>query len=311
MNPITPPAYLAPAFFVICACTRCFLETQVVAKLPYFSYYTCLHHLFWYLSTILAAMGVLHLILNLSFSTLNRLFYSGVLLFIPVFHSMLTQTPLHLEYLKPDVLLIIRTSATACLFHPTNSPQFWEILAVDMGIMGFSLFYSQSWKQSFLSLLAVHVTLTLFGVQWFYSKKGSPGAIGLVTHLPGPIYLALIWTAVTTALVEVISFRNHWLDARTQLVPAWAVGSLAWATAFLALKTISGNAAVLDALLVTLPVYTLSFLGFLTFKFKKNIWKKPGCQARGALLTGQLLSALPILLNTQHLLAGKPVIVPF
>jgi hypothetical protein len=309
MSASTLLRYGALPFFICMAGLRCYLETGVFGAAEHFSYYVFFHHVLWYLSAMLGGMLVLGAILKLSFEKLNLLFYSAVIFMVPILYAYMTGEKLRLVYLKPDVAVILKAALSACLFHPSNKAQFIEILIIDAGVLGFGFFHTRSWKRSILAVLAVHGVLTGFGIQWFYSKPGSPGLIKVATRLSNHVWLALVWLLAATFLAQVFLFKSL-MVRKPGMVFAWiATGLVFWAAASYCLGMYAKGSGSFDIPALMLPAYTL---GVFTGPCLSGKPQGPAVKAvLGASLLVQLLVVMPVLLNVNPALTSKPIVVPF
>lgn len=309
MKPVNILRYFAPLFFIMIAGIRCYLETTLFSQVNEFSYYTLLHHVLWYIATMLGIMLTLHFLLKISFKSLNWLFYSAILFFIPIIYASLTGENLQLEYLAPDLLNILKSSLSACLLNPANKAQFLEIVLIDSGILIGTFLKTKNLQKAIITTLAVHFVLTLFGIKWFYSKTGSPGIIYIATNLSNHVWLSLIWLICSTFLVQIILFRT--VIDKKNMVKGIITGLLVWAVIFVSLKICHGKITAFDAAAVTLPGYTTGFICFLYYKLKGMKIHSSLYIILFAILVFQLMAVLPIFFNIQQSLINKPVTIPF
>ena len=242
---------------------------------------------------MLGALLTLHFCLKISFKSLNWLFYSAILFFIPIIYASLTGENLQLEYLAPDLLNILKSTLSACLLNPANKAQFLEIILIDSGILILSIFKTKSLKKAIITTVTVHLVLTLFGIEWFYSKTGSPGIIHIATNLSNQIWISMVWLICSTFLIQIILFRT--VIDKNNMVKGIMSGLLTWVITFILLKIFHWEITVFDAAAVTLPVYTTGLICFLYYKLK-------GIKIHSSLyivligtLVFQLMAVLPIL----------------
>lgn len=302
--------YTAPVFFMIMAGLRCYLETSVFGTGDYFSYYVFFHHVLWYLSAMLCSILVLNLILKIPFEKLNILFYSGIILMIPVIHSAVTGELLHLTYLKPNIITIFKSTLSACLLHPSNKAQFIEIILIDVGIFAFSYFHGRTIKKSFFATLAVHCILTCFGIQWFYSGQRITGLFKISTNLPPHVWLSFIWLATSTFLVQIILFKDLQLEELRSILTGIISGLFFGFTTLFCFNIYTGLTFNFNTIIMMLPIYSIGFLIFLAFHPSKKVFHLIKTVFIVSLLI-QLMVVLPILLNLNQSLLLKPAVVPF
>ena len=86
--------------FIFFSVFRCYVETGLLAKHSFFSYYVALHHTLWNASTILVIILLMHLILKVPIVRLIWVMYGITLMAIPLLYAMVTQEHLQLEYLE-------------------------------------------------------------------------------------------------------------------------------------------------------------------------------------------------------------------
>ncbi|MBU0992867.1 MAG: hypothetical protein KJ737_10280 [Proteobacteria bacterium] len=266
----------APLFYLISVSLRCFLETRILSTQDDFGYYTLLHHVLWYLTSILAVMLFLSVYLKLSPRKLLWLFYGGVIVFIPVIHAALSQEPMDLEYFTGSVKEVISFSLTAAWGFTRNRPQFFAIIVLDIGIFLTGYYYSRKWHKALMTVIGTHCILTIIGTKWF-GKYDVPETVVLInTHLPGHVFMALIWLQSVTLLTLILLYREHSkFFSRKKILLSILKGITVWGivSALLYLTGLFYSVfEVVTATCATLPIFIIGESSFKYRMFKENPW---------------------------------------
>ena len=302
--------YFAPAFFIICAGLRCYLETGVFGKVDFFTYYTLLHHVLWYMSAMLAALLTLHLILSIELRRLIWLFYGAVVFFVPILYALFTGGSLELKYLDPEPLAILKDSLSACFLHPKNKPQFLEIILIDSGVLVYCFFLTRSIKKAIFATLTLHAVLTLFGIRWFYSKEGSPGVIAVSTNLENHIYFSMIWLFCATVLVQAALIMEG-VQRKREVMFTVISGLLSWWMAMFAFNYFSPRATIFDLSMTLLPFYGATAVVVRQIFYHRPLKRDIVFPIQISLLAVQLMVAVPVWINSLQAIFHKPVMAPF
>jgi len=294
---VTYLRFFAPIFFVLCAVLRCYLETHVFAEDSIFSYYVVTHHGLWYLSAILGGMLCFHFVLGVGFKTLVWLFYSSFLLFVPILYAFYTgQSVLHLEYINPDIMNVLKTSVSGGYLSDHNRPVFPEMILIDSGSFFFAYFLKRNIKKAILTALSVHLVLILFGIGWFYADNRYIAIIKIITNLDKHIWLSMIWLFCTTVLVQVILIRSE-LQEKNEALITLISGLAMWSALVFVADIFFQGIPTFDLSMSLLPVFTVTAILTKHVFYKKIRVGDMIFLIQGSLFGLQLLITVPVLLN--------------
>jgi len=297
----------APIYFLLFSLLRCYVETGLLAKHGFFSYYTALHHTLWNASTILMIIVLASLILKVSAKRLLWLMYGITLMAIPVLYASVTGEHLHLQYLGGSFLGIVSHIVTFCLTYPRNRPITIEMLVIFLSMIGVGYYYSRSWHRSIALAVAVHLLGNIFAIHWFGPVPYTKAIIAIRTQWSNHALMAVIWLYPLTALAMLFIWRAGWFGGsrRSWLYAAiWA--ALSWA-AYVVIATITGwFMRPFDILISGLPVTTLAFLLVSILSSEGRILSRCAWATMGIVLLIQLAVMGPIYLHKTNGLIPKP-----
>ena len=303
----------APFFYILCASLRCFLETRVYSVHDAFSYYTLLHHVLWYLTSILGVLLFLSFYLKRSPRELSWLFYGGVIVFIPPLHAWITKTPMDLEYFTGSAGEIILYSITAAWQFTRNRPQFFAIILLDVGIFLTGYYYTRSWRRALVTLVGTHGILTLIGTKWFGKYDLSETLILVRTDFPGHAFMALIWLQTASILTLFLVRREVSLKGGgvNQWGKAIVWGGTAWALCAVSIATLGTFRHFFDAATTMCMVWVPVIFGYMGIKRKAcrpTFWV---VVILAAVLGFQMVTTIPLFFEGHLSLTPKKIVVPF
>ncbi|MCD4750498.1 MAG: hypothetical protein K8R59_14100 [Thermoanaerobaculales bacterium] len=200
---------LAPPFFLAVVWLRSYLEMTVFSATDRFSYYTGLHHICWYSSTMLAIVLVVHLVLRRPVERAILFLYGVVIVVIPLGWSLVSGIPLDLQYLNGTPREILIQIGTLSISEPRNWPLVPELILIifGMGVVGRIL--SGSWVRGALLSSATTISLAVFGLTWFGLAGGKIAVLTFASRLiRGQALQATAWLVVATSLVGVLLWRH-------------------------------------------------------------------------------------------------------
>lgn len=220
----------APPFFVGFVLLRSWLEMTVFSATDRFSYYTALHHLCWYTSTMVAILLAVHLASRLPMRTVLPLLYGIVVAVIPLLWSLTTGEPLSLEYLRGSPREILTQIATFSIASPRNWPLVPEVMLIDLGMIAVAWRLTRCWWRGLAAGIATHLTLAVIGLPWFGLSNARATIISVDTALGrSQSVQAAGWMFVATALVGVAAWRlGAFADNRRSWVFAALIGAEVW-----------------------------------------------------------------------------------
>ena len=299
-------------FFILIASLRCFLEMRVLAPFDDFSYFTLLHHVLWYVTAILSVILFLSLYLKKSPLKLLWLCYGGVIILIPVGHSMATHTPMNLDYFTGAFLDIIRYSLSAGWEYERNRPQFFAIITLDIGIFFTGFLYSRSIKKAFVSLISVHLILTLVGTKWFSDQDRPETLILIRSAYTGHVFMALIWLQTASLLTLVLGLieTRRW-GVGVQPISLFFKAWFSWMLMALFLYLTGILNKGFDAITVASPMWAIILLYHLLKKREGLKKSPPMVPILAIILVTQLLVTIPLYFPRHFDLNPRKIVAPF
>ena len=302
----------APLFFILAASLRCFLETRIFSTFDDFSYYTLFHHVLWYVTAISSVLVFLSLYLKVTPRKLLWLYWGGVIIFIPVFHSMVTHTPMNLEYFAGSFSDILRYSLSAGWEYERNRSQFFAIITLDIGVFIIGYAYSRSLKRALGALAGVHLILTLVGTKWFSDQDGPQTLIFIRSAFTGHVFMALIWLQAASFLtIALVGIEKRAGLAENHPGPHLAIAVAAWMLVAGILYVTGIFNKGFDAITASSPVWAgiLLFYGFS--KKKEDLYPSPFfATILAVILVVQLLVTVPLYFPGNATLNPRKIVQP-
>jgi len=289
---------LAPIYFFMFALLRCYLETDILAKYPFFSYYTAWHHILWCTSTILMIILLIHLIIKIPVSRLIWLMYGSTLLAVPILYAAVSGEFLQIDYLSGSFPEIVRHILTFCLTLPRNRPLTIELFIIFFSMIGIGYFYSRSWLKAVFLAVAVHFWGNMLAIPWFAPEPNPMAIVQVDTFWVKHAFMAALWLHPATVLVLVLLWRagqfqgspRPWINTLV-----WSV--LAWIVYIVLTVSIGWFTKPFDIFMSGLPVITGALLINLIVSSDRRIRTRWGWAVLVGILTIQLAVMGPIYLR--------------
>lgn len=297
----------APIYFLLFSLLRCYVETGLLAKHSFFSYYTAFHHVLWFASTILMIILLVNLFLKVSVTRLLWLMYGITLTAIPLFYAMVTGEHLRMQYLGGSFLEIVSHIVTFCLTYPRNRPLTIEMLLIFLSMIGVGYYYSRSWPRSIALAVAVHLFGNIFAIHWFGPVPYTKAIIAIRTQWSNNPLMAMIWLYPLTALAMLFIWRAGWFGGsrRSWLYAAlWA--AMSWVVYVVVARITGLFMRPFDILMSGLPVTTLAFLLVSILSSERRMLSRCAWATMGIVLLIQLAVMGPIYLHKTNGLTPKP-----
>ncbi|MCE5264279.1 MAG: hypothetical protein LLG97_12180 [Deltaproteobacteria bacterium] len=254
----------APFFFLLTALLRCYLETHVIAARSYFSYFVALHHVLWYLSTILAVISITHLILKVAVEKLLWLMYGAVLLLIPAAMAMIQGKPLLIDYLTGSFSQIITHILTFYFTYQQNLPLRAEIIVIFAGMTGVGYLYSRSWWRGLALGAAVYLIGNLLAISWLGTSPTSKSVFVVHSTLLNHPFLAVVFAHILTLVSAVLASRAGLIRGGSRPFLLSAIAAVAVAGVYMAVMAQSGwFSHPIDIVLTSLPIWSTAFAATL------------------------------------------------
>jgi len=191
----------APAYFLFFSSLRCYLESQVLAREHFFSYYTLFHHITWFVSLILLMIFLSHIILKVPINKLLWLMYGSTVMIIPLFYALITGEKMDIDYLHGSFRDIMIHILTFCWTFPRNNPLTMELIIIFLAMIGVGYFYTGSWLKALELAVSVHIAGNILAIYWFGVGPETRALIPVTTQLHNHPFLAIIYLHVMTFFV--------------------------------------------------------------------------------------------------------------
>jgi len=267
--------FFAPFFFFLIVLFRCYLESQVFASHPYFSYYVALHHILWYFTVILVIILLSHYILQVSVEKLLWLMYGGILTMIPIIIVMVRGKFLAADYLTGSFRDIILHIFTFYFTYEKNLPLTAEVIIIFIGMTVVGYLYRRSLLRGLLLGVAVYLTGNLLAISWIGTYSNERAIFIVESVLRNQPFMAVIcvhsMSFVTFLTVHraglITGERRIWLFAS---LLAGAVGGLYM---LVAVQT-GWFEKPIDVIMTALPVCTTTLL-VVVYHYRRVISLNP------------------------------------
>ncbi len=295
----------APLYFIFFSVFRCYVETELLAKHSFFSYYVALHHTLWNASTILVIILLMHLILKIPIVRLIWVMYGVTLMAIPLLYAMMTQEQLQLEYLRGSFSEIIGYVATFCWAYSKNRPLTIELLVIFFSMITVGYAYTQSWFRSICLALAVYIVGNLLAINWVGPVRYSKSVILFQTQWSHHQFMAVFWLSILTALSILFIWQAGWFSGNKR---SWLYAALStagvWIVQTIALKSSGWFNQPFDIFMSGLPAVTLTFFGVKLLSSERRIFSGWTYGTMGIIFLMQLAVIGPIYIN--HMKTNLP-----
>jgi len=289
---------LAPVYVFSFSLFRCYVETALLAREEFFSYYTALHHMLWNSATIVMIILLVHFILKVPVSRLLWLMYGITLMVIPLLFAVVTGRELQLEYLRGSFSEILGHILTFCLTYTRNRPLTIEIIVIFLSMIAVGYIYSRSWRRAFILAVVVHVSGNLFAVHWFGPIPHARSVINFNSQLTHHQFMAAVWLAAVTVLTLVFVWRARWVGRMPRLwrrVIFWSAS--AWLITAALVKTVGWFHTPFDIFIAGLPIAFLATVMVFIVAAKAKIVSRGAWMAVGIVFVLQLAVMGPVYLD--------------
>jgi hypothetical protein len=155
-------------FFCAVVLTRNYLETHVLAKKPFGSYYVTLHHWSWYYFIVLFYMVSYRYIARASKEVVSLFFLMSPLILIPLIYAVVMGSPMDLAYLKGKTGWETVFQILVLMYgHERNQHVFYELAILLTSMIISSYYFSRSWWRTVLNVVvAFYGSFIIGGIHW-------------------------------------------------------------------------------------------------------------------------------------------------
>jgi hypothetical protein len=289
----------APVYFICFSVFRCYVETGLLTKHSYFSYYVALHHTLWNASTILLIILLMHLILKVPVVRLIWVMYGVTLMGIPLLYAMITQEHLQLEYLRGSFSDIIGYIATFCWAYTKNRPLTIELLVIFLGMVAVGYAYTRSRIRALYLALAVYIVGNILAINWVGPIRTSKSVVLFQTQWSHHQFMAAFWLTMLTVISILFIWQAGWFggNKRSWIYAAAAAASIWMVQAIVFKYTGWLFNRPFDIFMSGLPVVTLTFFGVSLLSSERGIFSGWTFGSMGIVFLMQLAVIGPIYFN--------------
>ncbi|MFP4475992.1 MAG: hypothetical protein ACLFOY_10580 [Desulfatibacillaceae bacterium] len=258
----------APVFLFAVAFGRCYIESAVLASRYFFSYYTACHHVIWYWSTFLTLLLAAHFILGKPIRRLLWLAYGTIAMGIPPLYSVVTDTPLDLEYFQGPLHTIVFHILTFCWFYDAARPVAPELMLIFFGMWATGWLATGNARRGAILGIVVYLLVCALATQWVGVAPNTVAPLIVESRLTNHVLQAMVFLHVFTALVLVTAWRAGAFSRNPRLFLKAAAAGAAAQTGFTAAVWASGWLThPFDVLTSGLPIGTdVFFLAVLAYR---------------------------------------------
>jgi hypothetical protein len=301
----------APIYFLLFSLLRCYVETDLLAKHGFFSYYTALHHVLWFTSIILVIILLVSFLLKVPIIRLLWLMYGVTLTAIPVLYAVLTGEHLSMQYLGGSLRKIVSHIVTFCLTYPRNRPLTIELLVIFLSMIGVGYYYSRSWPRSLVLAVVVHLVGNIFAIHWFGPVPYTKALVAIRTDWSNNPLMAVIWLYPLTALAMLFMWRAGWFgSSKRSWLSAAIWTALSWMVYGVVARITGWFVRPFDIFMSGLPVTTLTFLLASILSSERRMLSRCAWATMSIVLLIQLAVMGPIYLHKTKSLIPKPPPLP-
>ena len=295
----------APVYFIFFSVFRCYVETGLLAKHSFFSYYVALHHTLWNASTILVIILLMHLILKVPIARLIWVMYGITLMAIPLLYAMVTQEHLQLEYLRGSFSDIIGYVATFCWAYTKNRPLTIELLVIFLAMVTVGYAYTRSWLRALCLAVSVYIVGNILAIHWVGPIRYSKSVVLFQTQWSHHQFMAAFWLSMLTALSILFIWQAGWFGGNKR---SWVYAALAaagvWMVQTIVFKSTGWFNRPFDIFMSGLPAVTLTFFGVRLLSSERKIFSGWTFGTMGIIFLMQLAVIGPIYFN--HMKTNLP-----
>lgn len=295
----------APVYFILFSLFRCYVETGLLARHSFFSYYVALHHTLWFTSIILMIILLMHFILKVPIVRLIWVMYGVTLMAIPLLYAIAAGEHLQLEYLRGSIFEIIGYVATFCWAFIKNRPLTIELLVIFVSMIAVGYVYTRSWLRAFSLAVTVHIAGNLFAINWIGPVGLSKSVFLFQTQWSHHQFMAAFWLFMLTVLFILFIWQAGWFGGSRR---SWCYAALAaafvWMVQAIVLKNTGWFNRPFDIIMSGLPAVTLAFFGVMLLFTKREIFSGWTFASVSIILVIQLAVLGPIYLN--HMKTNLP-----
>ena len=295
----------APVYFIFFSLFRCYVETGLLVKHSFFSYYVALHHVLWFASIILVIILLMHFILKVPIVRLIWVMYGVTLMAIPLLYAMVTQEHLQLEYLRGSISEIIGYVATFCWAYTKNRPLTIELLVIFFSMIAVGYAYTRRWHRALALALSVYIVGNLFAINWVGPIPYSKSVLLFKTQWSHHQFMAAFWVFMLTALSILFIWQAGWFggNKRSWIYAALSAASV-WMVQTIVFKSTGWFNRPFDIFMSGLPAVTLTFLGVRLLSSERKIFSGWTFGSMGIIFLMQLAVIGPIYFN--HMKTNLP-----
>jgi hypothetical protein len=295
----------APVYFICFSLFRCYVETGLLAKHSFFSYYVALHHVLWFASIILVIILLMHFILKVPIARLIWVMYGVTLMAIPLLYAMVTQEHLQLEYLRGSFSEIIGYVATFCWAYTKNRPLTIELLIIFFSMIAVGYAYTRSWHHSLALAVSVYIVGNLFAIHWVGPIPYSQSVVLFQTQWSHHQFMAAFWLFMLTVLSILFVWQAGWFggDKRSWIYAALSA-AIVWMFQTILFKSTGWFNRPFDIFMSGLPAVTLTFFSVRFLSSERNIFSGWTFGTMGIIFLMQMAVIGPIYLN--HMMTNFP-----
>jgi hypothetical protein len=295
----------APVYFIFFSLFRCYVETGLLAKHSFFSYYVALHHTLWNASTILVIILLMHFILKVPVARLIWVMYGITLMAIPLLYAMVTQKHLQLEYLRGSFSEIIGYVATFCWTYTKNRPLTIELLVIFFSMVAIGYVYTRSWPRALCLAVTVYIVGNIFAIHWVGPIRTSRSVVLFQTQWSHHQFMAAFWLSILTVLSILFIWQAGWFGGNKR---SWIYATLAaasvWMIQTIVFKSTGWFNRPFDIFMSGLPVATLTFFSVRLLSSQRNIFSGWTFGTMGIIFLMQMAVIGPIYFN--HMKTNLP-----
>ena len=255
---------LAPVFFALVIGARIYIETAVLAPVPYFSYYTLCHHMLWFAGAFLSLMLIIHFATGTPVKDLLILCYGSVLTGVPLLYLLITGQNAELTYLRGGFREILTHALTFVWTYEADRALTMELVLIFTGITGLAYLITRKPGKALFTGVSAYAVLMLWAVQWVGKSPHKYAVFSINTWMVSNCLIAVVLLHVVSLLVAAALWRAGLLQKGKRVwAAAFGAGVLAWIVFSLIMKftqwfilpfdiAVSGLAVCTDAIILTI-----------------------------------------------------------
>ena len=188
-------------FLFLVIFSRVYLETEIFAKKPYFSYFVATHHCAWFTFVFFYFALCARYILGFKPEKIPYLAVFSPVVYVPLLQAWISGEKLKLQYLRGDFLKIVTDIFTFYWFSEHDSYFFFEMIALLIIFAVLSYIVSRSVLRTLLNIIVgFYGSMFLAGIQFFGVAPRTKAVFKINTVFKNHTLLSLIYfTAVIIA----------------------------------------------------------------------------------------------------------------